>query len=119
MRAKWAMLALWLPAVATAMTGEEYLAHCQKRTTYDQAACMGYLDALLEGRLRKTEVAALDTFTMHADPYCLPHGAHLKQIRPVVVAGLTRLPAAQRKLEARGLIVDVLSKTYPAANCDS
>jgi hypothetical protein len=119
MRARWMMLALCLPAVASAMSADEYLAHCQTRTTYDQAACMGYLDALLERRLRATEVASLGSVAIaERDAYCLLDGARLQQIRNVVVLGLMRTPVAQRQIDARIAITDLLRRTYPASACE-
>ncbi|MFT4045116.1 MAG: Rap1a/Tai family immunity protein [Solimonas sp.] len=113
-----AIVALGLPAAAPAMSGAEYLQHCQQRTTYDQALCLGYLDALLEGRTRGAEVASLVPVAMPAsDPYCLPDGATIQQIRTTVVAGLLRVSAAQRQIEARALITDLLRRAYPLQAC--
>ncbi|WP_028081158.1 Rap1a/Tai family immunity protein [Solimonas soli] len=109
--------ALLAPAAASAMSAGEYLGHCQQRTTYDQAVCMGYLDALLEGRLRPTEVASLNTVALgDADGYCL-NGATLPQIRSTVVLRLLRMSAAQKQIEASVLILDGLRRDYPLANC--
>ena len=94
------VLAWSMPGVAMAMTTAEYLGHCQQASTYDRAVCAGYLDALLEGRLRAetqpgatvavaaavaSDGAAFEVPVAYRDGYCLPDGATLPQLRDIVV----------------------------------
>ncbi|NGY06485.1 Rap1a/Tai family immunity protein [Solimonas terrae] len=119
MKAIMCMLAL-LPGSVLAMSAQDYLDHCRTKSVYDQAQCMGYLDALLE-RDASAEVRAAPgahgmlevTLPLRVDDYCLPDGAQLPLLRDVVVRMLEGMPTARLRGDAGVLIKGVLRHTYP------
>lgn len=121
------LLAL-LPTPASAMSGREYLDHCERAGVYDRAHCMGYLDAILrrDGETDfRSETRRDDSLfelaqTARPAPYCLPVGIQLSLLRDVVVRMLGQLPARRLSGDAGPLIRGILARTYPPhADCEN